>query len=106
MELILSVIIAAYVGYRIGWHHREQVAVRRIDNFIKHMEEVPDDRDDFIRIYVEKHEDCLYLYKADNDEFIGQGRTKKEITDILSSKFPGMKIAVDKDSVDYLESLV
>jgi len=33
------------------------------------------------RVLIEEHNDTFYLFNADTDEFIGQGRTMKEIAD-------------------------
>ena len=40
-----------------------------------------------IEIKIEKHGNQLYAYRADNDEFLGQGESKEDLIQHMSSKF-------------------
>ena len=43
--------------------------------------EIEDIQKIYKRVKIEQHHDIFYLFDADNDTFIGQGRTMQEITD-------------------------
>ena len=43
--------------------------------------------DDEISIRIEKHNDTLYAYRKDTEEFIGQGTDKDELIERLNLKF-------------------
>lgn len=50
------------------------------------------------RVKVEKHNDMYYWFDADDDEFLGQGKTIEEAVEQLRKRFPGHIFFVsDKD---------
>lgn len=70
------------------------VTNKDLDKFLTHwrpkMEaESQEESKDFpvIEIKVEKHNDQLYAYRADNDEFLGQGSNKDALLEHLINKF-------------------
>lgn len=108
--VILTLIFA--VGFAAGWIQRERVAMNRIDNLldqiqdsIAHGEEVPDDRDDYVRLVIEKHGEVLYFYTED-DEFVGQGSTKEEVKEVLTRNLKGARLAVNEEGAKHLEALL
>ncbi len=50
-----------------------------------------------INIKVEQHGEQIYVFRKDNDEFLGQGRNYDEILKILQSKFQNVKFAVSEE---------
>jgi hypothetical protein len=106
---LILVFIAGFAG---GWIQRERIAMSRVETLlsqfegdIPHGEEVPDERDDFVRIVIEKHGEVLYLYTEDN-EFVGQGSTMAEIKEVLSRKLNGARLAVNEEGAKHLEALL
>ena len=114
MELsdFLILIIVFIIGFVGGWVQRERVAIGRVENLLSqfeddlpHGEQVPDDRDDFVRIVIEKHGEVLYLYTEDN-EFVGQGSTMAEIKEVLKRRLNGARLAVNEEGAKHLEALL
>lgn len=110
MDIIYYFIIFV-LGVSGGWHLREWMAIRRVETILQTLEEVPhgeeveDDRDDYVRLVVEKHSDVLYIYTEDN-EFVGQGSTKEEIKEVIGRKLKGARLAVDEEGAKLLEALL
>ncbi len=50
-----------------------------------------------INIKVEQHGEQIYVFRKDNDEFLGQGKNYDEILKILQSKFQNVKFAVSEE---------
>jgi hypothetical protein len=107
----ISYLLIFIVGFAFGWIQRERVAMNRVETLLRHFDDIPhgeevsDDRDDYIRINVEKHGAVIFLYNAETDEFVGQGTTKEEITSALKRKYPGGRFAVEEAGITHLESL-
>jgi hypothetical protein len=57
---------------------------------LKHLDEIVH------RVSIEKHSGIYYWFDKDNDKFLAQGKTDKEIIEILKQRFP--------DHIFYLES--
>jgi hypothetical protein len=56
-------------------HRRIQTRVEELNDEIKAIENV------YKRVKIEQYNDTFYLFNADTDEFIGQGRTMQEIAE-------------------------
>jgi len=55
---------------------------RHVGNKIERLNaEIAEIQKVYKRVLIEEHNDTFYLFNADTDEFIGQGRTMKEIAD-------------------------
>lgn len=95
METIAYCVISLLVGIVYGWRLREihaKVVTKRI------MEELQEDfeeqeSDELIQINIEQHSGVLYVYNKDTDEFMGQGKTKEDLEDVLAKRFPGKRFA-------------
>jgi hypothetical protein len=56
----------------------------------------------FIPCTVEQHDDVLYLFREDNQEFVVQGRTREEIISALRTRFGDQRrlvISCDDDAI-------
>ena len=56
----------------------------------------------FIPCTVEQHDDVLYLFREDNQEFVVQGRTQEEIISALRARFGDQRrlvISCDDDAI-------
>lgn len=49
-----------------------------------------------VHIKIEKHNDTLYAFRKDNDEFMGQGGTKEELILRLAEKQKEVRLIVDQ----------
>ncbi len=94
MVEIIAVAIVGILGFFSGWHAREQAAVRKMDELLNHIgEEYEEVKINTIRITIEQHSGVYYVYNMDDNSFMGQGKTRKELEEVLASKFPGKTFA-------------
>ena len=57
-----------------------------------------------VEVRLEKVEDSFYAYRIDNEEFLGQGRSKEELINALTMRMPGTVLEFP-DSEALLEML-
>jgi len=94
MVEIIAVAVVGILGFFSGWHAREQAAVRKIDELLKHIgEDIEEANASSIRITIEQHNGVYYVHNMDDNSFMGQGKTRKELEEVLASKFPGKTFA-------------
>lgn len=91
---IIAIAVYGIICFYGGWAFRERTAARRLnrimDSLTSHMQE---QEDMFIRITIEKDNDVFYVYNMDDKSFMAQGKSRKEIEDVLSSKYPDKSFA-------------
>ena len=116
---VSGVILGGAVGYRVADHihksiipdllRRAGVTPEKLEQVLRDLQkeinqEEPTKDSTEICIKVEQHGEQLYVYRKDNDEFLGQGKNKDEILKILQSKFQNVKFSVTKeDGADLLQ---
>ena len=97
MELIdyLVWLVFWIMGAVYGWNARERHAKRTIDRFITQFvdEQAEELSESIININIEKHNGVFYVYSKDNNEFMAQGNTRKELEDALAKRYPDKKFA-------------
>lgn len=113
---LCGAILGAFAGYRVADHIHKSIMpdlFQRAGVTPEKLEKVMEDlkkeigqeeaKDPEVLIKVEQHGEQLYVFRKDNDEFLGQGRSYDEILKILQSKFKNVKFAVHKeDGADLL----
>ena len=115
---LLGACLGAVAGYRVADHIHKAIMPdlfkragvtpekleRVMEDLKKEIGQVDDTANDTeILIKVEQHGTQLYVFRKDNDEFLGQGTNYDEILKILQSKFKNVKFAVHKeDGADLL----
>ena len=86
------------------------VTDKDLDKLIKHWKpkmeaeglETKDQMEE-IDIKIEKHNDTLYAFRKDTDQFLGQGSTKEDLIKCLGNKFNNVRLLVDKnDGAEYI----
>ena len=114
----LGCIFGAVVGYRVAdamhkaimpdLFRRTGVTPEKLEQVMRDLQkEVGEEvKDSEILIKVEQHGEQLYVFRKDNDEFLGQGRNYDEILKILQSKFKDRKFAVQKEDGAELLGLI
>ena len=117
MTFVIGAVLGAVAGYRVADHIHKSIIpdlLRRAGITPEKLEKIMEDlRQEIatgeakesveIMIKVEQHGSQLYVFRKDNDEFLGQGKNKDEILAILRSKFKDVKFAVTKeDGADLL----
>ncbi len=104
--------LGAFAGYRIADHihksilpdlfHRAGVTPEKLERVMEELkkeigQEEETESGTEINIKVEQHGEQIYVFRKDNDEFLGQGRNYDEILKILQSKFKDVKFAVSEE---------
>lgn len=75
----------------------EQAGVTKIESKVK--------VDDVIEVKVEEHHGHFYLFRADNDKFLAQGATFKEVKDLLVKAYPETTFTTDKSNKEITDRL-
>lgn len=115
---LCGAVLGAIAGYRVADHIHKSIMpdlFKRAGVTPEKLEKVMEDlkkeigqiddtaKDSEILIKVEQHGEQLYVFRKDNDEFLGQGKNHEEILKILQAKFKNVKFAVQKeDGADLL----
>jgi len=122
MELVLVAILAGICGAFLGWKSAEMAYHTILADMLEKLgvteeqlrklgkelgEELgqdtsifddPEDSKDTISIRIEKHNNTLYAYRKDTEEFLGQGTDKDELLERLNTKFAnGAHLIVTED---------
>ena len=89
MEFIIPYVLVGVFGFWVGWFVRELVAIHRLKGITEELEGFEDDEPDQVRISIEKVNDTYFVYNTDdNNSFMAQGNTRKELEDALRNRFP------------------
>ncbi len=102
MDLIINLIACAiifFLGISFGWQLRERMAERVVKKFLADIEGSEDLKDNCINIIIEKQNDTYYVYDKENNSFMGQATNRKELEDVLASRFPGKRFLADSDNL-------
>ena len=100
-ELFIYLVVLAF-GFALGWTSRETAAKRRVARFVEQMEEANalPDPDELIRIKIEKHGEVYYVFSdSDNNEFMAQGSSMKELEDALAKRYPEKRFAATPENL-------
>ena len=69
--------------------------------------EIPDTEDndglEEIHVKIEQHGSALYMFRKDNDQFLGQGNNREELIEILAKKMKNVRLLISKeDGADFV----
>ena len=94
MESLYYILMIVF-SFAAGWILREIVAVRRIKDMIDELQDMDDESDepDQIRISIEKVDSTFFVYNLDDNSFMAQGKTRKELEEALKTRYPGVVFA-------------
>lgn len=94
MELLYYILMIVF-SFAAGWILREIVAVHRIKDMIDELQDMDDESDepDQIRISIEKVDTTFFVYNLEDNSFMAQGNTRKELEEALKTRFPGVVFA-------------
>ena len=109
MDYLILAVIAFYVGFKVnekimyitfGKMMKEAgITNKELDKFINHwapgMLEGPEavDQSD-IEIRLERHNDVIYAFRKDNEEFLGQGQDQDELFKRIAERFHDVKFVL------------
>jgi hypothetical protein len=96
MEIILLVVftfVAWVVGVKSGWDARERHASKITKQFLDAMQDAEEQEEEQIHIIIEKHNDMLFVYDKETQQFMAQGTSKEDVEKVLVERFPGKRFA-------------
>lgn len=111
MDYFIVAIIAFYLGWKLseklmwftfGKMMREAgVSNKDLDQFINHwapsLRKEAEEEQPQIEVRLEQHNQTLYAYRKDNEEFLGQGADQDELFKRIADRFQNVKFVIRKD---------
>lgn len=99
--LIFAVAFLMLLSFVAGWIAREIAASRRIDQLMAQVEESVNEqvKEQLIPIKIEHHDQMFYVYSLDNNTFMAQGQTRRELESNLEKRYPGKKFAARPENL-------
>ena len=98
LAIIFSQLIVLGIGYHLGWNARERHAKEVLKSLVQEIEEDTNTEAE-IKITIDKHNDCYYVYRMEDQTFMAQGKTRNELEHSLMKLFPGKKFACAHDNL-------
>jgi len=102
MEFII-LFVAIIIGIGMGWYLREYAAMRKVHQMLKDAEELfnAEERTDANRtkMRLERHGEVIYAYKEEDDTFIAQGLTLKDLDENIRARFPDKKFTIQEQNL-------
>jgi len=107
MDYLLYVVIWI-MGAVYGWYARERHAKRTIGKFMSEVESatVKAINESVIQIKIEKNNGIFYVWNKETNDFMGQGKTKRELEDALMKRYPDKKFAADPKELKVLNESI
>lgn len=103
MEIILMllVMVFCFIG---GWVAREAYAVRRLDNLMINLEDTlkekfEEELENMIPIKIEYDNSTFFVYNNDDNSFMAQGSSRKELEQNLEKRYPGRRFAARPENL-------
>ena len=93
MEIIAYCVLSLLVGIAWGWRLREVTAIARTKQILQELNNELDEPSELIQINIEQHNGMFYVYGREDNQFMGQGKSKEELEDALAKRFPGKRFA-------------
>lgn len=100
----MDYIMIAIVSFIAGWYVREWHATIKMNQFINKverntLEKLEEIRRNVIKIKIEKHEQRFFVYALEDNEFMAQGDSRKELEENLRKRYPGRTFAAEEDNL-------
>jgi len=101
LAIIFGQLIVLGIGFHLGWNARERHAKEILKSLVQDIEEDTRKEDDenTIKIRIDKHNNCYYVYRMEDETFMAQGKTRNELEHSLMQLFPGKKFACNHDNL-------
>lgn len=114
LDLVLVGVVCGYIGYRVSDYmhqititdllRRAGVTPAKLESIMTDLRAEIDsgttdaEPADAIVIRIEQHNDTLYAYCKDSEEFLGQGQDRASLIERLTLKFPtGARLVLTED---------
>ena len=100
MEILILMLVFAFgwaVGVLNGWCIHKRHIDRQMKNMFESMKESIDER--VIKVKLEMNNGVVYMYKLDTNEFMGQGKSEEDLSELLRKKYPGKIFAASEENL-------
>jgi hypothetical protein len=99
LAIIFGQLIVLGIGFHLGWNARERHAKEVLKSLVQEIEQDTENDDTEIKITIDKHNDCYFVYRMEDQTFMAQGKTRNELEHNLMQLFPGKKFACARDNL-------
>lgn len=102
----MEMFLACLVSFLIGWNIAENYTRYKLRRQVKrHMDKTAEPEYERVQIRVEKKDEVLYAYRVDNDAFLAQSNSGKELVALLKDCFRGQLVHVTIHADDGAEHI-
>lgn len=98
IEMMLFTLIIGMIGFSAGWYIREQYAKRVVRQLHAYMQNTI--AKNMVHIEVTEVNGMFLIHNALTGEFLAQGKTHDEITEILNQRFPGVFFTATSENLE------
>lgn len=102
MDILIFIVVGLFVwvmGVLSGWQARERYAQRVLQKLMGEVKESEEESEELIQITIEKHNEVFYVYDRKTKTFMGQGKNRDEIEDVLHERFPGKRFGASEQNL-------
>lgn len=93
--------VGLFIGAISGWYLREYRAMHIVNQMIKQLDEkVEEEKQNSIRVTIEKHNDHFYVFEHETNKFLGQAESMDALDSYLAKHFPGKKFLVKESELE------
>jgi hypothetical protein len=95
----MEIAIVLFVGIVFGWNVREIYAVHQTRKFLSQIDFTEHQQDNLKRIVIEKQGETFFVYSKEDNSFMAQGGSLKELEANLASRYPGTRFGASNDNL-------
>ena len=95
---MFALVVWFCLGFTVGWYAHQRMVHLRINAIMQRLEKGI--TDNVIEVRIERHDDSIYVYRADNYEFMAKGINGGELGKELASRFPGKSFAAPREQIE------
>lgn len=113
LSYIIVFAVGAFIGFRVNDIFMKATFAKMLteagitdkdmSKFLKYWKpkvednETNEDGFEEVHVKIEKHGTALYMFRKDNDQFLGQGNTREELIELLSKKMTNVRLLIAKE---------
>lgn len=100
MEFVI-LFCAVLAGVVAGWFIREEYAKRVVNTYLADLRgKIEEDKENSIKVKLEKHKDHIYVFEDETDKFLGQAENLEELDKYMSTTYPGKRFLVRESNAE------
>jgi uncharacterized protein (DUF608 family) len=87
-------VLTFIVSFLIGWKTREYYAILTVSKYLANAQ--VEQQRAHTMVYVERHEDSLFVYEKETNQYLTNGKDMAEINKNLGEQFPSKLFITDQ----------